>query len=305
LSERAPENDHLFLKIAGAVLVALLLAGAVFWLARTFGPRPKSSLAAYQGLGTWVDIYDTKAWANPQAAVKDMAGHGVRTVFLETGNSKSKTAIFKPQAQEAFIKAAHAKGMKVVAWYLPDMIDTSSDLDRISQAIKFKTSDGQSFDSFALDIESTAIGDETSRNKTLEVLSSQIRRLVGRSYPLGAIIPSPVGISKQADFWNAFPYTSLAKTYDVFVPMGYYTYHGKGAAAATADALGNVRIIRSQPGCANIPIHLIGGIAEKSTAAEVKAFANATVSSGCIGASLYGWAGTTAADWKALAVVNR
>ena len=138
----------------------------------------------------------------------------------------------------------------------------------------------------------------------LEQLSAKIRKLVGPTYPVGAIIPSPVGLTRPHSVWGNFPYSMLPRYYDIFVPMGYYTFHGKGAAAASADALGNVRILREQPGCADMPIHLIGGLAEKSTTAEVQAFANATQKSGCIGASLYSWPGTTKADWKALRVVR-
>ena len=38
-------------------------------------------------------------------------------------------------------------------------------------------------------------------------------------YPLGAIIPSPVGIRRHRVYWPAFPYRGLARYYDVFLPM--------------------------------------------------------------------------------------
>jgi len=179
------------------------------------------------------------------------------------------------------------------------------DYDRIAQAISFKTGDGQGFDSFALDIESTAIHKVSRRNAALATLSAKIRTLVGPSYALGAIIPSPVGIAKQTGFWNGFPYGYVASAYDVVVPMGYYTYHGKGAAAAAADVGGSLRILRQQPGCADVPVHLIGGLAGKTTPAEVGAFARAARASGCIGASLYSWSATSEGEWNALRVVGR
>jgi hypothetical protein len=297
--------DHKLRSIAVLALAFTVLAAMALLLSQAERAHTPPSLVAYRGLATWVDVYDHRAWANPEAAVKDMASHGVRTLFIQTGNSSSKSAIFDPPAQRAFIRAAHARGMKVVAWYLPDMVDVTTDYDRIAQAIRFRTPDGQSFDSFALDIESTAVTPESARNQALDTLSVKIRSLVGGSYSLGAIIPSPVGIAKQAGNWDTFPYESVAKTYDVFVPMGYYTFHGRGAASAAADTRANVSILRAQPGCADVRIHLIGGLAEKSTPAEVQAFVKATRKTGCIGASLYGWAGTTAADWDALQSTNR
>lgn len=293
------------MRIARVALVAAVVLGTSLLIAHAERVQAAPSIDAYRGLASWVDMFDGRAWADPEAAVRDMASHGVRTVFVQTGNSASKGAVFDRGDQAAFIRAAHARGMKVVAWYLPDMVDVTRDYSRIAQAIRFKTSDGQRFDSFALDIESTAIGDEVARNSALGVLTGKIRSLVGDSFALGAIIPSPVSLAKKAHFWDTFPYESVAKSFDVLLPMGYYTYQGTGAKAAAADARGNVSILRAQPGCADVPIHLIAGLAEKSTAADVQAFANAARESGCIGVSLYSWAGTTAADWKALRSISR
>ena len=264
---------------------------------------PRLSLAAYAGLGSWVDIYDTSAFASPAATVRDMASHGVKTLYIETANYHS-AAVNNPKALAAFIRECHARHMRIVAWYLPSLKSGSGDFSRISQAIKFKTADGQHFDSFALDIESTVVSSVGTRNKNLAALSKRIRKLVGKTYPLGAISPSPVGLSQKRGYWNAFPYAKIASLYDVFLPMGYYTYHGHGASAAHADAAANIRILRSQKGCASKPIHLIGGLSDDSSAAEVKAFVSATREGHVLGASIYGWARTTNADWKALSKVK-
>ena len=258
------------------------------------------SLEAYRGLGSWVDIYDDRAWNDPAAAVRDMSRHGVRTLFIETGNSHAATAIHEPAAMQTFIREAHALDMRVVAWYLPDLTSEALDSTRVAQAIGFRTSDGQGFDSFALDIESSAVRSTTARNSRLATLSGKIRDLVGPSYPLGAIIPSPVGISTKRGYWDTFPYAMLARTYDVFLPMSYYTYHGSGEASAYSDTVSNVRILRAQRGCSKTPIHLIGGIAEDSSPAEVRAFVRAERETQCLGASLYGWAGTTGGHWQLL-----
>ena len=261
------------------------------------------SVDAYRGMGIWVDIYDDSAFKDPAAVVADMASHGVRTLYIETGNSRSQGDVFKPAQQQQFITEAHAHNMKIVAWYLPDLKDLAKDYRRVNQAINLTTADGQKFDSFALDIESSAVSPSSARNKALATLSQQIHDSVGPTYPLGAIIPSPVGLAK-GNSWPSFPYTSLARLYDVFVPMSYYTYHGNGAQAAYEDTRGNVRILRAQPGCSTIPIHLIGGIAENSSAAELGQFVRAANEGGCIGASFYSWPGTTAAHWAELKAVR-
>jgi hypothetical protein len=261
------------------------------------GPQ-SAAIDAYRGLGSWVDIYDDRAWAGPAATVTDMARHGVRTLYIETANSNSSSALHAPSQLAAFIVSAHSHQMRVVAWYLPDLTHPDLDYSRIEQAIHFTTPGGQRFDSFALDIESHEVSSQSARNSRLSALSARIRALVGPSYPLGAIIPSPVGLAKAKGGWTTFPYASVARTYDVILPMSYYTYHVHGAAAVYADTAANVRILRSQPGCAQTPIHLIGGISEDSSVDEADAFARASRDSACYGASLYGWTGTSAAQWR-------
>jgi hypothetical protein len=262
------------------------------------------TLDAYRGLGSWIDIYDDRAWNNPSAAVADMAKHGVRTLYIETSNSRSSFVLKDSAALATFIRESHSRGMRVVAWYLPDMTNLSTDYNRIAQAIQFHTSDGQKFDSFALDIESDVVKPESTRNKALASLTSKIRGLVGDSYVLGAITPSPTGLAKKGGYWDSFPYEMVAQKYDVFVPMGYYTYHGHGASLAYSDTLSNVRILRAQKGCSKTPIHLIGGIAQNSSTAEVRSFVRAVVESHCFGASLYSWPGTTSSDWEKLAAIK-
>src|SRR5438477_10108515 len=72
------------------------------------------SLDAYRGLASWVDIYDTDALGDPSAAVAVMAAHGVRTLFLQAGNYKHSGLVYPGKTAE-FIRAAHARGMRVVA----------------------------------------------------------------------------------------------------------------------------------------------------------------------------------------------
>jgi hypothetical protein len=194
--------------------------------------------------------------------------------------------------------------MRVVAWYLPDLKSVALDYTRVARAMTFRTKDGHRFDSFALDIESPANRSVAARNKALLELSGYMRRLGGPSYPLGAIIPSPKALANPDSYWHDFPYASVARTYDAFVPMSYYSWHGDGEAAAYADTLANVRVLRSQKGCANVPIHMIGGLVEGSTPAEVRAFVRGNLDTHTIGASLYEWAGTRWVHWKELSAVR-
>ena len=302
-----PFRRRLIVAIVCALAVVVLVGALASGLSKagrntssTAQAEAADRLEPYRGLGTWVDLWDAKAWSDPTAAVKDMASHGVRTIYIQTGNARSAGGISNPSAMDEFITEAHARDMYVVAWYLPTLKSSSVDFERVMQAVEFRTDDGQRFDSFALDIESTAVKPLAKRNRALADLSDRIREAVGPDYVLGGIIPSPVGLMKQTGFWNVFPYADVAETYDVLLPMAYYTFHGHTAEQARDDAIESMRILREQPGCSEIPVHLIGGIAGKSSSAEVRAFAKAARETGSIGVSLYDWAGMSTARWRAI-----
>src|SRR5262249_21183521 len=157
------------------------------------------------------------------AVVASMRQRGARTLYLETANYHTAGDVGRVKGIGRFIDLAHAAGIKVVAWYLPGLDSPSRDLRRSLAAIRFRSPTGQRFDSFSLDIEASIVKRVTLRNTRLLNLSAAIRKAVGSSYALGAIIPSPRGMQLNAAYWPGFPYAQLANVYDVFLPMGYFT----------------------------------------------------------------------------------
>jgi hypothetical protein len=258
------------------------------------------SLEAYRGLASWVDLFEARAWRRPGRAVADMAARGVRTLFLETSNySQPRTVVNRP-AVGRFIEAAHDRDMAVVAWYLPGFVDLGRDLRRSMAAIRFRTPKGERFDSFALDIEASVVDPPSRRTRRLLSLSRRIRTRAGAGYTLGAIIPSPVGIKMAGDYWPGFPYPKLDAIYDVFVPMGYFTYHVNGATKVHHETAENIRMLRAATGNPTVPVHLIGGIADEASASETRAFVRAIRTHGVLGASLYNWSLTRERHWAEL-----
>ena len=138
---------------AGILAVALVVALVVAWRSAGGGPGPdRPSPAAiradpatgpFQGLGVWVDLYDETAWADPAAAVADMAAHGVRTLYLETSNADRSSAFVDEAGVSAFLDAGAADGVQVVAWYLPNLQDVATDASRSEAAIAYATAGGQ------------------------------------------------------------------------------------------------------------------------------------------------------------------
>jgi hypothetical protein len=229
---------------------------------------------------------------------------GVTTLYLETSNYSQKIDLVRPQGLGRFLDAAHANGLRVVAWYLPSLANVARDLRRALAAIRFQSPQGASFDSFALDIEASVVKPVAKRNARLLALSGRLRAAVGPDYPLGAIIPAPRGMDLNPTYWPRFPYAALARSFDVFMPMGYFTYRFKSGAAARAYTAANVELLRERADDADLAVHAIGGLAGAATVAQVRAFAAAAAAEGALGASLYDYASTSAAQWRALSATG-
>jgi hypothetical protein len=254
---------------------------------------------AYAGVGTWVDIFAKKAWRNPERPVAAMAREGAQTLYLETGNYKQKADLVRPRALGRFLDAAHAAGLRVVAWYLPSFVRTRRDERRALAAIHFRSASGERFDSFALDIEATLVRSIPLRNRRLLQLSARLRSDVGPDYALGAIVPSPIGMSPS--YWPGTPYRALARSYDVFLPMAYSTLRGVRGNTATLHYLAaTVAAVRTGTGNPSIPIHLIGGLSVAMGARETAGFMRAVAACSPLGFSLYSFPATSRAAWIAL-----
>ncbi len=116
------------------------------------GSAPGPAARPYEGLGTWIDIYDTEFWEHPVHTVRSMSAHDIRTIYLQSSNYDRNRPFVHPDGVEAIVDAAHRRGIDVVAWYLPGFRDLPLDLHRAVRTIRFETRQGNRFDSFALDI---------------------------------------------------------------------------------------------------------------------------------------------------------
>ncbi len=286
-----------------AVLALALLALSVSLSLREGASEAKAAdTSVFAGLGTWISIFGTKAYAQPDAVASAIAARGVKTVYVETSNYSQPADVVRPGQLGALVDALHARGLHVVAWYLPGFAKPALDLRRALAAVQFTTTTGGRFDGFALDIEATAVKRAALRTARSLALSDRLRGAVGDTYPMGAIIPSPRGLVIKPDYWPGFPYAQLAGIYDVFLPMVYWTYSTGGPDGAYGYLAWALTLLRTGAGDPNVPIHLVGGTSSKATLEEEQAFAQLVTNDGhLLGWSLYDWFGTRPAAWKALA----
>jgi hypothetical protein len=257
---------------------------------------PADGLVAYRGLGAWVDHYDYgRPGTLPPAAILDeLVRRGVRTLYLQTGRWASTGDIDNPEAMGAFVDLAHQRGIKVIGWYLPGFGDLDRDIRRSLAVLSFRSPSGGAFDSFAPDIEdATAVGNDRGRfNAGIAEYSRRLRASVPQGTVLGAIVPDAKNNERARGGWAGFPWPEIGRSYDVILPMAYWSVTKDPAACRTIqmDAAGYIKDVVSKTNTQmgiERPMHPIGGIADCNTAEEIAAYAGGLRDTSSIGGSLY------------------
>ncbi|MGH9182631.1 MAG: hypothetical protein ACRDZ9_02240, partial [Acidimicrobiales bacterium] len=271
-------------------------------VAAASAPVPRRGAAVYRGLGAWIDAYD---WSlsfgkdGPLVEVGDvdrMAELGVQTLYVQATRWNSPTDVLEPERLVPLIDRARRHGIKVVAWYLPTLEDPAADLRRMLAVAELDV------DSLAVDIEARNVGDVAERNRRLVDLSHRVRHALPDVALGGIVFPPVVSEVVNPGFWPGFPWAELAPYYDVWLPMSYQS--NRPAASGYRDAYRyaaeNIDRVRANLGRPDAPVHLIGGIADLTSGADVEALIRAARERGAVGGSLYDWRTTDPGLWPHL-----
>ena len=230
-----------------------------------------------------------------------MSARDVKTVWVETANDGAAVDVVNPIQLGRLVDALHARGIRVVAWYLPGHVKPALDLRRSLAMLSFRTPEGGAFDGVALDIESTKLRNAALRSKRAVTLARQLREAAGDT-PLAIVPFNPRGLERRPTVWPKFPWAELAESADAFAPMIYTGGALKGFDATYGYVTRALRLLRVNTGNPDIPIHVAGGVANRLGPEELAGFVAAVEDDGgTIGVSLYDWMTTTPRAWKALA----
>jgi hypothetical protein len=264
-------------------------------------PTGRSDLSAFSAVGTWVDVYDwtsTYTKGHPvvtPSTVDSMAKLGIKTLYIQVAKGGSKNpALIEASTLGQFLTRAHAKHMRVVAWYLPLFGDLADDYRHLKAAVDFRASK-QAFDSVGVDIEwRNSVKDTDERNKRLVSLSRQLRSYAPK-LPLDAIVMPPVVTDEiNKNFWPRFPWASLKSLYDVWQPMSYWSNRASGSKWRNAYTYtkANVDYLRRDLGNSKAAVHPIGGIGNKCSDTDWKNFGKALKDTASLGGSSYDYVTT-------------
>ena len=286
------------------LLAALGVATALVTAGAASAPAAETQESVFGGLGTWVDIYDSAVFAAPDAVATRIAARNVDTVWVETANYRSSSDVVRPGPLGRFVDALHARGLRVVAWYLPGHVKPALDLRRSLAMLRFRSASGQSFDGVSLNIEGTRLRNVKLRSARAVSLASSVRDAAS-STPLAIIPFNPRGLERRPSTWPGFPWGQLAESADAFAPMIYTGGAFRGFDATYGYVTRALRLLRAQTGNPEVAIHVAGGVADRLGSEELAGFAAAVEDDGAtIGLSLYDWATTPARAWPQLAAAT-
>lgn len=279
--------------------VAIGLVGAVALLgtgcrpgdARQWnGPAPVRTIV-FKGLGAWWDVWDWSPTFTRGAApfgvadVDRLAEAGVQTLYIQPSTFRDPATVLDEALIRRIIGRAQARGVRVVGWYLPQFLDVGLDIRRMASIV------GLGVDGLGIDIESTANADVAARTENL-LAEVRFLRMGFPDVPMAAIPVTPViwdGLNRS--WWPNFPYREVAKYFDAWMPMAYWSYRRNGSFPEWGDpyryvteSVNRLRVLTGRP---DLPVHPIGGEGTGMTQADVDAMARALVDTGSIGGSVY------------------
>ena len=282
------------------LLAALSVVTVLAAVGAAAAPGAPSQEDVFGGLGTWVDIYDGGVYAAPEATARRIAARNVETVWVETANYGASSDVVKPGPLGRFVDALHARGVRVVSWYLPGHVNPALDNRRALAMLRFRTPTGQTFDGISLNIEATKLRNVSLRSQRAVALARRLREEAG-STPLAIIPFNPRGLERRPTTWPRFPWAELAETADAFAPMVYTGGAFRGFDATYGYVTRALRLLRVQTGDPDVAIHVAGGVADRLGPEELAGFAAAVSDDGgTIGVSLYDWATTPARAWPVI-----
>ena len=262
-------------------------------------PRPAAvdRAAPFRGMGTWVDVFEwAPSYVRPPktnvdlapTAVDAMAAEGVQVLYIQATRYNNPTGgdIVDPEILAQWLARAKARGITVVAWYLPTLTDPAADLRRLKAVAKLPDVAG-----IGVDIESTAVANPAVRSARMLELSKAVRSALPDRALSAIVLPAVDTDVVNLKYWPGFPWREIRGLYDVWQPMGYWTNRSTSSGYRDAERYTreNVNRLRAHLGDPKAVVHPIGGIMNKASAGDVTGYLKAVRETGCVGASLYTW----------------
>lgn len=226
-------------------------------------------LDAVRGKGLWATPMGRRP-LDVQGLVAQAQRTGVRSIWVRTGGTPQ--GYYGGPFLPALVAAAHADGVRVIAWDFPFLSDPVADAGRARQAL------AAGVDGFSPDVETAAEGTRLTPRR-LQLYLSLVRASAG-SRPVVATVPRPSGARGD------FPYPAFVPYADAFAPMVYWSCLEPGAVVQQSLA-GLGRLLPVAPIGQGYDMGSEGGRRGTPSRLETLRFLDAARRAGAVGASLW------------------
>jgi hypothetical protein len=284
-STAPPPRRILAVLLAVAALLALAPAAAAQngGSAPTTTPDPGVPLPnvsdpahpAFYGTGMWIWQLPRAYGGSVSRIVAKARRHGVRTLFLKSGDGTRRWSQFNSFVVAAFKRA----GLRVCGWQY--MYGRRP----LAEAYVSAYAKQQGADCFVIDAESEYEGKYAAANDYI----LKLRSLVGPSFPL-ALAPFP-----YVDFHPGFPYSVFLAPGAATVnqPQMYWYTIGTGVDTNFAHTYTWNRIYKR-------PIFPLGQTYDRTPSTQIRRFRQVAQAYGAGGVSWWEWTQTLESGWRAV-----
>jgi hypothetical protein len=265
------------------------------------------------GKGMWATNYVAHD-SDIGAMVRAAKLAGITHVYAEV--AISQFGFYAQNSLDRLLPAAHAAGLKVIAWVYPQFHSVSDDIRLSEAAARYKTPSGDQADGIAADIEGPADDGLMSPGDAF-AYGQVLRGLLGPNELMVATVFQPRARP-------SYPYAALAASFNVFAPMDYWHAHADRNYSPTdvrrfvTTSLVAIRAAMGTAGGGTMPIEELGQTYDMFTSPgtpgeplgtdqqnaptpdEVSADMQVAHEFGCIGVSFFEWQTATQPQWSAI-----
>jgi hypothetical protein len=225
------------------------------------------------GAGVWLNMWNYPK--DSDAYCLRLNNNGIRNIFIQTSRSNTD-AISNPPKLGELLDSAHRYKVRVIGWSFAELVNPDADAAKLIAAARFRSPNGEKLDAIAANLE------KDLNAAKVEAYSSKLRAELGDSYPMVAVVYSPLNRAPQV---ANIPWKMLDHYYNVIAPMNYW--NSKYARLQPFDyTVATVREIRQRVGRPDVEVHVIGdGMGTHSD--SIMQFLSACKSAEATSASLY------------------
>lgn len=289
------EEGHAWFSVTAGEASGWLYSGTVDL---ALAPAARAPAAAIAGKGMWLP-QPLLEMADENQLVSAARSLGLTHIWLEAGSSAG--GFYGRRDAARLLPAAHAAGLKVIAWLTTSLYNLPGDVELSLEAANYRTPDGQGFDGIAPDVEQNMGADDVKAYA--EITRA---RLGDDMLMVGVVYPAGSWLGKEHPI-----HATLARYCNALAPMAYWSderraYYDGEAYWYVNQVIGDLQAVVGR----DYPIHVIGQMYDpfgrngagqfSPTSSEVQAALRAGREGGAVGVSFFQWGTATPEEWAAL-----